>query len=132
MKLFTSDDIRTIERNTITAENINSATLIERVGEAVANEIATRWRPTKRIVVFAGPGNNGADAVSASARLYDRGFAPIVYLFNIGGKALHPDCRLFRDRFRANYPNAEFHEITPTFNVPELHTSDVVVDGLFC
>ena len=66
MKLFTSEDIRTIERETISADGITARTLVERVAEAAASEIATRWRPTKRTVIFAGPGNNGADALATA------------------------------------------------------------------
>ena len=76
MKLFTNDDIRAIERQTLASEAITARTLVERVAEAAANEIANRWRPTKRTVVFAGPGNNGADALATAMRLIERGFSP--------------------------------------------------------
>ena len=46
MKLFTTEDIRAIERDSITADGITARTLIERVANAAATEIAARWRPT--------------------------------------------------------------------------------------
>ena len=98
MKLFTTDDIHTIEQQTLSREAITTATLVERVGEGAASEIATRWRPSKRTIVFAGPGNNGADALATAIQLIDRGFNPSVYLFNIGGANIKPDCRRLQVR----------------------------------
>ena len=131
MKLFTNDDIRAIERHTLQSEAITMLSLIERVGQAVATEIASRYRPTKRTVVFAGPGNNGADALLTAMHLSLIGFSPVVYLFNIGGNALHTDCKKCRDLLMAKAPGVELNEITKTFNTPELNTSDLVIDGLF-
>ena len=85
MKLFTTEEIRAIDRATIDGEAVSPLELIERVGEGVASEIATRWRSNKPTIVFAGPGNNGADALAVARLLWERGFRPDVYLFNIGG-----------------------------------------------
>ncbi|MBD5255767.1 MAG: NAD(P)H-hydrate dehydratase [Barnesiella sp.] len=131
MKLFTNEDIRAIERQTLSAEAITARTLVERVADAAANEIATHWRSSRRTVVFAGPGNNGADALATSMRLMERGFNPSIYLFNIGGSAVKNECAHFRNLLKANFPEADFHEIINTFNTPELGPNDLVVDGLF-
>lgn len=131
MKLFTNDDIRAIERQTLASEAITTQTLVERVADAAANEIASHWRPSKRTVVFAGPGNNGADALATAMRLIERGFNPSIYLFNIGGSAVKNECAHFRSMLRANFPEADFHEIINTFNTPELGAGDLVIDGLF-
>ena len=131
MKLFTTEDIRAIERDSITADGITARTLIERVANAAATEIAARWRPTKRTIVFAGPGNNGADALATAIRLIERGFKPIIYLFNIGGNSIKNECIQYRNAFRNNLPDTEFHEIINAFNTPELGPADLVIDGLF-
>lgn len=131
MKLFTTDDIRAIERHTLSSEAITSRNLVERVADGAANEIAARWRSSKPTVIFAGPGNNGADALATAMRLIDMGFAPAIYLFNIGGNSVKNDCIFFRDKIIRDYPDAEFHEITNSFNTPELGSDHLVVDGLF-
>lgn len=131
MKLFTNDDIRAIERYTLQSETVTAMTLIERMGEAAASEIAMRFRPTKRTVVFAGPGNNGSDALLTALHLAQRGFNPVVYLFNIGGNALKPECRRCRDILQEKAPGVELIQIVKTFNTPELGTTDLVIDGLF-
>lgn len=131
MKLFTNDEIRAIERQTLQQEAITSMTLIEHVGEAAASEISARYRPTRRTVVFAGPGNNGADALLTAHQLSQRGFKPVVYLFNIGGNALKPDCKKARDILATKSPEVELHIIVKTFDTPDLGPGDLVIDGLF-
>ena len=131
MKLFTNEQIRTIERHTIETEGIPPGEIIERVAEGVADEIAARWRPSKPTIVFAGPGNNGADALATARLLYDHGFHPAVYLFNIGGDKLSGECAGARDRLLDAVPDIDFHEVTNRFTPPEITSSHLVVDGLF-
>lgn len=131
MKLFSNEQIRAIDRYTIEVEGIAPAELIERVAEGVADEISARWRPTKPTTIFAGPGNNGADALAAARLLYDRGFRPEVFLFNIGGDKLSADCVSARDHMLQSCPDIAFSEVTSRFTPPELSRNHLVVDGLF-
>lgn len=130
MKLFTTDEIRAIDRATID-EGVSPLELIERVAEGVASEIATRWRPNKPTIVFAGPGNNGADALAAARLLWERGFRPEVYLFNIGGDKLSGPCAASRDRLVNEVPEMPFFEVQSKFNMPHITSSHLIVDGLF-
>ena len=83
MKIFTNENIQLIDRITIEKEGVSAHDLVERVADGVMSELAQRWRPTRSTLVFAGPGNNGADALAVSRRLYEQGFRPEIYLFNI-------------------------------------------------
>ena len=129
MKLFTANDIRTIDAETIKAEGITSLNLMERAASAVAFEVISRWAPSQRIVIFAGPGNNGGDALAVARLLIDQGFRPEVVLFNTKG-TLSPDCEANRDRLNKMEYEA-FQEVTKSFKMPEISSSDVVIDGLF-
>lgn len=131
MKLFTNEQIRAIERHTIETEGIPPGEIIERVAEGVADEIAARWRPNKPTIVFAGPGNNGADALATARLLYEHGFRPSVYLFNIGSDKLSRECAAVRDRLVQEIPEVDFHEITSRFTPPDITSSHLIVDGLF-
>ena len=131
MKLFTTENIRAIERHTLQSETITTLTLVERVAHAAATEIAARFRPSKRTVVFAGPGNNGADALITALHLAQMGFNPEVYLFNIGGSILKPDCKKCRDLLIQRAPDVQLNQVTKVFNPPDLGPSDLVIDGLF-
>lgn len=130
MKIFTTEEIREIDRYTIEVEGVASIELIERVGKAVSDEIVGRWLPSKPVAVFAGPGNNGADALATARILCEKGFRPSVYLFNIGGNSLSEDCRICRDRL-VQMPGVDFTEITSNFSLPDLQKSHLVIDGLF-
>lgn len=131
MKLFTNEQIRAIERHTIDVEGIPPGEIIERVAEGVTDEIAARWRPNKPTIVFAGPGNNGADAMASARLLHERGFRPSVYLFNIGGDKLSGECAAVRDRLINDVPDIDFHEVTSRFTPPDITQSHLIIDGLF-
>lgn len=130
MKIFTTEDIRAIDRYTIDEEGVSSRELIGRVAEGVTCEILSRWRPSRPVTVFAGPGNNGADALAVSKMLYEQGFRPEVLLFNIKGNSLSRDCRACRDEL-LSLGNVNFIEVTDKMSVPELTPGHLVIDGLF-
>ncbi len=66
MKIFDSDVIKDIDRATCEAQKIDSVELMERAAGAVSCEIISRFLPSQRIVVIAGPGNNGGDALAVA------------------------------------------------------------------
>lgn len=131
MKLFTTEDINAIERQSLAHDLISEFDLAERAGNGAACEIASRWNPQKRTVVFAGPGTNGAYALMTAQALIQRGFHPLIYLFNIGGNTIGDLCRRCRDLLKANAGSSAIEEVITKFNIPELSASDLVIDGLF-
>ena len=130
MKLYTTEAIRRIGEKTIEAEGISTLDLVEREASAAVSEIIARWRPSKSIYVFAGPGNNGADALAVSRLLLEQGYRPVTYLFNTRNTHLSAPCSVNRERL-LQYENASFIEIEKTFMPPELTADDLVIDGLF-
>ena len=83
MKIFTNDQIRAIEQYTIEKEGVSSNELIERAAATMTAEITARWRPDKKVWVFAGHGNNGADALVVARMLIERGYTVETLLFNV-------------------------------------------------
>ena len=51
---------------------IHAEDVIRRVGRILAEEIGRRTRPGDRVVVVAGPGNNGNDARACAESIRDR------------------------------------------------------------
>lgn len=130
MKIFTSNVIRDIDNATCEAQNINSIDLMERAANAVCCEIISRFLPSQRIVVMAGPGNNGGDALAVSRMLFEQGYKKVeVFLFNVGGKLSH-DCDEERKKL-ITMDGIDFTEVKRDFSPPYLSENDVVVDGLF-
>ena len=131
MKIFTNEVLRTVDAKTIESGDATALQLIEQVAEGAVREILQLYNGTKPTVVFAGPGNNGADALAVARLLIDNGFSPEVYLFNIGGNRLSPECRTERDMLLSVCPDVHFTEIVNQLSLPELSRRWLVVDGLF-
>ena len=129
MKIFTSRQIKEWDRYTIEHEPVKSIDLMERAASAVADEIARRWVPM-RVIVFAGPGNNGGDALAVARLLAERSFAVSVYLFNIHNN-LSPDCAANKKRLVESVKVEDFVEVKVNFDPPVLDADTLVVDGLF-
>lgn len=130
MKIFSSSVIREIDNATCEAQKIDSLDLMERAAGVVTVEIISRFLPTQRIVIVAGPGNNGGDALSVARQLFEQGYKKIeVFLFNVVGKLSH-DCDEERKRLLA-IDGIDFTEVKRDFSPPYLGENDVVIDGLF-
>ena len=130
MKIFTSTQIKELDQYTIEHEPIKSIDLMERSAKAITLAIAKEWPSTTPIVVFAGPGNNGGDALAVSRMLALKGYAVSVYLFNISNH-LSDDCTINRDRCAETKGIKNFVEVTHEFDPPRLNSDTLVVDGLF-
>ena len=130
MKIFTSAQIHELDKYTIEHEPIASIDLMERASKAITEAIMSRWTTMTPVVVFAGPGNNGGDALAVARMLANQGYNVSVYLFNISGK-LSDDCAANRQRVHDCKRIKGFMEVTTKFDPPELSADTLVVDGLF-
>lgn len=130
MKIFSAALVRDIDLATCEAQKISSVELMERAANAVTCEIVSRFLPGQRIIVFAGPGNNGGDALAVARMLYEQGYRKIeVFLFNVFSKLSH-NCETERDELLA-LGGVDFTEVKRDFSLPYIDENDVVVDGLF-
>ncbi len=66
MKIFTSAQIHELDKYTIEHEPISSLNLMERAAKALTRAIEEEWSNRTPVVVFAGPGNNGGDALAVA------------------------------------------------------------------
>lgn len=131
MKIFTTDNIRAIDRATIEDEGISSMELIHRAAEGIASEIMRRFSPSRPTVIFAGAGNNGADALIVARLLIEAGFRPHVLLFNFNGNSLSRDCLMcYRELLAVGLP-FDMTEIRDRAEIPLLTPEHLVIDGLF-
>lgn len=130
MKIFPTSDIKQLDARTIEQEPIASIDLMERAAQALTDAIVERWSDHNTpLIVFAGPGNNGGDALAVARLLALRGYRPEVYLFNPQNR-LSADCQANRDRLMKT-EGASFHEVATQFAPPSLTAEHVVIDGLF-
>ncbi len=130
MKIFTSAQIRELDSYTVKHEPIASIDLMERAAKALAHAIADEWDTNSPMVVFAGPGNNGGDALAVARLLAEQGYSVSAYLFNITSH-LSVDCEQNRKRLEENRRIKDFVVVTQEFDPPVLTAETVVIDGLF-
>ena len=130
MKIFTSSAIKELDRYTIEHEPVKSIDLMERASRSLASAIRSEWGPEVPVVVFAGPGNNGGDALALARMLADAGYSVQAFLFNISGH-LSADCAVNRQRLSDRKGQPLLTEVTQEFDPPRLERGMLVVDGLF-
>ena len=129
MKILTCTQQKEADAYTIANNNILSINLMEKAASLIADEISKRWDRSHRIVVFAGAGNNGGDALAVARLLFSKSYPVEIYLFNIKG-TISEDCMTNIQRLQ-QCGFTDYHEISNAFEPPKLTTEDVVVDGLF-
>lgn len=130
MKIFTSPQIHDLDKYTIEHEPIKSIDLMERAAKALTNAITETWSKLTPVVVFAGPGNNGGDALAVARMLVEQQYDVKVFLFNISNK-LSDDCATNKQRILDGKKIKHFTEVTTQFDPPSLPKGTLVVDGLF-
>ena len=129
MKIVTAEQMMRIDREC--AENgLPTSVLMENAGRAVAVEVARILGEyyTKKIVILAGPGNNGGDGLVAARYLWDSGLEVRLYLF---GKKRKDDTNLEMVLER----NISCTEVSTDNDHNELtidlQDADAVLDALF-
>jgi NAD(P)H-hydrate epimerase len=129
-KIFEMQDMKEIDEYTIKNEPIASIDLVERASTMFVNEFCRRFESRRpKIYVFAGQGNNGADALAIARMLIEKGYQLFIYLFN-PTNTLSDDCNMNRRRLKEmNCPR--FTEVAGPFTPPKLEPQDLVIDGLF-
>lgn len=131
MKILTATQFKQIDAYTIEHEPIKSEDLMERAAIALTERIVARWGTDTTVKVFAGPGNNGGDALALARLLSQRGRKVSVWLFNIRNSSkLSPECELNRKRL-SDCASVELNEVIESFAPPKLGPDDLVIDGLF-
>lgn len=130
MKIFSSTQIHELDKYTIDHEPIKSIDLMERAASRIVAEIRHLCTAYNTIVVFAGPGNNGGDALAVARILASEGMKVKAWLFNTTGR-LSADCKTNRDRLTGMKELDSFTMVIDEFDPPTLDASTLVIDGLF-
>ncbi len=129
MKILSSIQLKELDKYTIEMEPITSIDLMERASHALTEAIVRRWDTSYRIIVFAGPGNNGGDALAVARMLSKKNYHVEVFLFNTKG-TLSNECMTNLGRLKT-CGSIYFTEISTHFDPPALTEKDLIIDGLF-
>lgn len=129
MKLFATSQIAEIDKYTIENEPVAEIELMERAAQQVTDWIVGHYDRHKKLIVFAGPGNNGGDALAVARQCSKKGFNAEVYIVN-SGRALTGTSAINRNRLEKC--NTVTYSFLINYNeFPEVNPSDVIIDGLF-
>ncbi|PXV68841.1 NAD(P)H-hydrate epimerase [Dysgonomonas alginatilytica] len=127
VKIFNVSQIKKIDGCTVINQGITSIDLMERASLAVAEKLIRFLDPDQCILVFAGTGNNGGDALAIARILLSRHFKLYVYI-------VAPD-ELFSDDCLVNKECLErltdVKLIKENQDIPHIPEDCIVIDGLF-
>jgi hydroxyethylthiazole kinase-like uncharacterized protein yjeF len=120
LELLSATEMAEADRLAI-AGGVAGIALMENAGRAVAERVAQRHPPGSRIVVVAGPGNNGGDGFVAARILAERGYRVRLTLLGTRER-LKGDAALAAQRWTGIVERADPGALLP---------ADAVVDALF-
>lgn len=129
MKIFRTEQIRQIDSDTMRYEPIASIDLMERAARTLTDAILQRFGGEDNFfAIFAGPGNNGGDALAIARMLEDAGEKAEVWVLDPKGR-LSPDCTENLERLKrcATPINILGNE----FTAPSLPENSIIIDGIF-
>ena len=78
MEIFEPINIKLIDQYNIKRLNITSLMLMERAANAFVEEFLSRFPENRRVVVLAGPGNNGGDALAIARLLINKNLSVLI------------------------------------------------------
>ena len=127
MKLFDATTIRKIDAYTLEHLPIQSLDLMERAARSIFEYIIQHYDSDKKILLFAGQGNNGGDTLALARLLQLAGYNIAVYTVFFNQK-LSPDCE-------ANYKallnkNTPIYQLDSELHFPKIAKDALLVDGI--
>ena len=129
MKLFTCKQIGEIDQLTMKLEPVSSIDLMERASEQVADWIINNIGSKRSFWFFAGPGNNGGDALAVARMLAYANFDCTVFIADFG-KELSGDAAINMERLKEQN-KVLLQRIDSDNAIPEIPSTVVIIDGLF-
>lgn len=129
MKILTTKQIRDSDTYTIQNEPISSIDLMERAAVQLFHAFADIFPSKEKVIIFAGPGNNGGDGI-VLARLLAENLYPVrIYIMDLGS-GLSQDARSNEIRL-PDLSWLSINKINEDSELPVIHSDEVIVDALF-
>lgn len=128
MKIFSTSQVRMLDQYTIQHEPIASIDLMERAALQLCSKYAQLFGTRNSILMLAGPGNNGGDALAMARLLRQKDYTVKVVLIQQG--SLSADCQAMLNNLQqtdvecTKTPNGNFI-------LPDIETDTIIIDGLF-
>ncbi len=129
MKLFTTRQIPEIDRYTIENEPISDSDLMERAAGEMFRHLVNNLPQKQPVLFYAGPGNNGGDAMAIARMFANHGYPCSLYLLD-AGRALTGAAALNRQRLDGQ-GKVKVRTIASEADFPVTIPGATIIDGLF-
>ncbi len=133
MKIFTSPQIAEIDKCTLQSQAIDDYALVKRVAKQLSGWLKSNiLKEKRRVIIFAGPGNNGNDAIALAASLGSRNIDCRLYLIKPQkSKRDTPYVRRALIEELYIFGSVIVNEIDEVEDIPVLSNESIVIDGIF-
>ena len=129
MKHFTTKQIAELDKYTIENEPVSDIDLMERASLQITGWLANRFSTENKMIFFAGPGNNGGDALAIARQMADLDFICEVVLMHFGKEMKGSPA--FNWQRLEKQGKVKLSKISNINDFPEIGSTDVIIDGLF-
>jgi NAD(P)H-hydrate epimerase len=129
MKLFKSDQIKQIDEYTIKEEPVASIDLMERAAGMILRWFLKKFERSRRVFIFAGPGNNGGDGLALARLLEVSRFETVVYYVEFTEKTSE-DWKKNLQRLKTG-TGVPINYLTRTEQFPSVNPDDIIIDAIF-
>ncbi len=129
IKILDVAHIREADQYTIKNEPVKSIDLMERAASNCYNWIKKRIHKEQRILIFAGPGNNGGDGLVIARLLHKQNF--LVEVYCIGGSGHKSDEYQINEKRYIDLKENKLCVLDENDDLPFINKSDVVIDAIF-
>jgi hydroxyethylthiazole kinase-like uncharacterized protein yjeF len=129
VKIFRSKQVKQIDEYTIRDEPVSSINLMERAVNQIYRWFESRFDKSYRIIIFAGPGNNGGDGLALARMLYIKGYKPEIFFVNLSAKTTS-DWEINRKRLD-NETDIFLINLDNISGFPDVKPGTVIIDAIF-
>ena len=129
MKIFRCEQIKEIDEYTIQHEPIASIDLMERAAGQLLRWYLARFERSRRIFIFAGPGNNGGDGLALARMLAANRYDAEVHYVKFSEKTSN-DWEINRQRLETE-TTVPLNYLTGVDQFPVISSGDIIIDAIF-
>jgi len=128
VRIYSSNQLKAIDAYTIEHEPVSSVDLMERAAEVLLSAFTGIFDRNNSVVIYAGRGNNGGDALALARLLFLSHYEVVVYLVD-GTNRLSDDATINLERLHG-LPEIPVHILSAQSLLPVHQAPQVIIDGL--
>lgn len=116
-----------IDKYTIEHEPILSKKLMKRAARTITDDLLLRIDKSQKVFIFAGPGNNGGDALVVAIDLLKKQYNVKVLVLS---KKMSPDAEYYYHKLKKSFPK-QVSVVESVKGFPKINSNDYIVEGIF-